>query len=76
MKKLLLNIVLGFLYFSTSAQSNTINNVSDIITKNALFEITSFLSSDIMNGRNTGTKEADSAAQYIAAKFEEVGLFL
>ena len=73
--KILLNIIIYFFYFSGSAQDNTINNSAGIITKNALFEVISFLASDKMNGRYVGTKEIDSAAKYIAIKFEEAGLF-
>jgi Zn-dependent M28 family amino/carboxypeptidase len=75
MIKFLFNIVLVFFCFSASAQSNITNNDTSIITRNSLFETISFLSSDKMKGRFTGTIEVDSAAEYIARKFEEVGLY-
>ena len=75
MLKFLLNIVVYFLYFTAPAQTDTINTAANIITRNALFQTISVLASDKMNGRYTGTKEVDSAAKYIATKFEEVGLF-
>jgi Zn-dependent M28 family amino/carboxypeptidase len=75
MIKILLHFIFSFLYLSALAQSDYINEASKTITKNALYETIFFLASDTMKGRNTGTKEIDSAAQYIANKFEEAGLF-
>lgn len=74
MLKFLLHIVVFFLYFSAGAQTDNINIAAKVITENTLFETISILASDKMNGRYTGTKEIDSAAKYIATKFEEVGL--
>jgi Zn-dependent M28 family amino/carboxypeptidase len=75
MIKFLFNTILNLLYFSAFAQPNVINNATSVITKSALFETISFLASDKMNGRYTGSKEADTVAKYIANQFEKIGLF-
>jgi Zn-dependent M28 family amino/carboxypeptidase len=65
-------LILQFFFVSLFAQSKLIDSVS---LTNSLYNSISFLSSNKLKGRFTGTKESKEAASYIADKFENAGLY-
>jgi Zn-dependent M28 family amino/carboxypeptidase len=67
-----LNFIFLFFYHSASAQSIIIDSTQ---LKDSLCASISFLASDKLKGRYTGTKESTLAATYIANKFENAGLY-
>jgi len=73
MRKYFLIIILPFLIWNCSSTS-TINDSQQVITPGLLEEYISYLASDELMGRNTPGPALDSAAAYIASKFESFGL--
>ncbi|MCY7292855.1 MAG: hypothetical protein LH615_11815, partial [Ferruginibacter sp.] len=69
MKKIFVLIPLLFIaIFSFAQQADKIINAKELL------RIESFLASDEMRGRKTGTPEIDKAADFIAAEFKNYGL--
>ena len=69
MKKIIALIPLIFItIFSFAQKADKIINVAEVL------RIVSFLASDEMRGRKTGTPEIDKAADFIAAEFKNYGL--
>jgi hypothetical protein len=69
--------VLGLFLFGTCtvfAQGPAAQKYGSLITESDLKENLSILSSDAMEGRETGTRGQKMAAAFIAAYFEELGL--
>lgn len=64
MKNILFLIFLGFI-FSCKPQINQENRINEDVT---------FLASDALEGRQTGTKGEKEAATYIESRFKELGL--
>lgn len=64
MKSILFLIFLGFI-FSCKPQINQENRINEDVT---------FLASDALEGRQTGTKGEKEAATYIESRFKELGL--
>lgn len=72
-KKPFLHLIILFFYSHlTFAQTNLVSE-DNILLKNIKMDVT-FLSSDALQGRQTGTVFQDIAAQYIANRFEQIGL--
>ena len=57
-----------------SAQRNILKQISALINKPAVETPLTYLSSDEMRGRDTGSKEAEIAAQYLASEFLKLGV--
>ena len=78
MKKAVFIALLGFLAvtYSSSAQNNPREQGLQVITKPAIQGPLEFLASDWTNGRETGTKGAYMAADYIiASMYKLISLF-
>src|SRR5258706_10225734 len=69
-KFLSLALVLSFSLTAVVAQQRTANESS----VDRLRQVISYLASDALNGRRTGTVEANDAARYIAGEFNRYGL--
>jgi hypothetical protein len=69
-------ILLLLLWVSTTvlAQKNPVADVTRIVTSNEVEAHLTFLASDEMRGRDTGSPEIDIAANYIASYFRQLGL--
>jgi aminopeptidase YwaD len=67
-------IYLLLLLLFVSCASNGQNNDSPEITVAEIIDHISYLASDELKGRFTGTPEADKAAEYIAGEFKKYGL--
>lgn len=67
-----INFIFIFFYHLVSAQSIILDST---ILRDSLWTSISFLASDKLKGRYTGTKESTLAATYIANKFESAGLY-
>lgn len=65
MKKNVLVVILLFYFYSISAQSNVLENLSSHVY---------FLADDRLEGRATGSKGAEIARSYIASEYIEIGL--
>lgn len=78
MKKLTLSLLAVLAVMSLSAQKKAaVNPVSDItalVTKSDAEAHLTFLASDEMRGRNTGSPELEIAANYIASNFKQWGI--
>jgi len=59
---------------STTVASNTVLQEKEIVTPNELRDIVSFLASDELKGRDTGSEGINKAANYIENKFKSYGL--
>jgi len=59
---------------STTVESNTSEKVKEVVTPNELKGIVSFLASDELKGRDTGSEGINEAANYIENKFKSYGL--
>ena len=59
---------------STSNKNNAVDKYAQTITLDELKDHVYYLASDEMEGRQSGSKGAKAAAEYIAENFEEVGL--
>lgn len=59
---------------SVSAQKTPVEDVANLITKSDAEAHLTFLAADEMRGRNTGSRELDIAANYIASNFKQWGL--
>ncbi len=68
MNKILFFTLLGAL-FSLSAQAQTAAKATDQL----MFDV-AYLASDLLEGRETGTRGEQLAAEYIARRFEQIGL--
>src|SRR5688572_11994560 len=74
MKKVLLcAFVLGVL-IPAGAQKKPVEEITKLITKNETEAHLTFLASDEMRGRDTGSPEIDIAANYIASYFRQLGV--
>ncbi len=69
MNKIYFTFIFSFLAISAFAQ-----NTDKLITAAEALRIESFLASDEMRGRKTGSPEIDLAADFIAAEFKKSGL--
>lgn len=81
MKKLILAILALFVVAGLQAQKkrpkearNPVADITSLITKNDAEAHLTFLASDEMRGRNTGSPELDIAANYIASNFKQWGV--
>jgi hypothetical protein len=75
MKKCLLCILLAFIAFpGIRSQDDTEKKGLDIISEQAVKAQLDFLASDWMEGRETGEKGIEMAADYIASMFQVFGL--
>jgi len=57
-----------------SAQKNILKQISALINQPSVEVPLTYLSSDEMRGRDTGSKEAEIAAQYLASEFLKLGV--
>ena len=64
--------LIGLVVAVVSAQSERLS--VELVSGNAALEHIRFLSSDALGGRGNGSEGLDKAADYIAARFEELGL--
>ncbi len=69
-------IVSTFLLFTSvaSAQKKPIAEIEKLVTRQEVEGPLTFLAADEMRGRDTGSKEIDIAANYIASNFMQLGL--
>jgi hypothetical protein len=75
MKRFFLCTILIWLVFSgIYSQDNAINNGLNVLSEKAIRAQLDFLASDWMEGRETGEKGIDMAADYIASMFQVYGL--
>jgi hypothetical protein len=70
-KSLRLALVLTFLLTAVVLGQQTNSNAPSV---DRLRQVISYLASDALNGRRTGTAEANDAARYIAGEFNRYGL--
>ena len=71
--------VIFLIYFITQwnaafAQKNILKQINTTINKPSVEVPLNYLSSDEMRGRDTGSKEAEIAAQYLASEFLKQGV--
>ncbi|MFC4262607.1 M28 family metallopeptidase [Ferruginibacter yonginensis] len=69
LKKIAVVAIICWSHFNASSQ-----NINQLITATEAKRIESYLASDELKGRKTGTKEIDMAANFIAAEFKKSGL--
>ena len=74
MKKLLLTLFSVGVFMSSYAQNEDAIKYAGTINKDDLYEHLSILSSDALEGRETGKRGQKMAAAYIRAHFQELGL--
>jgi len=72
MKKLPIALLFIALFACKSSQRENSKDV--IITSNEVKEIVSYLASDDLNGRETGSESIDKAATYIENEFKDLGV--
>lgn len=70
------NFLFVFLFSCSSlfAQKNVTSKIDQLVNKTVAEAHLSFLASDEMRGRNTGSPEIDIAANYLAAQFKLLGV--
>ncbi|MGV3508565.1 MAG: M28 family peptidase [Sphingobacteriaceae bacterium] len=73
MQKIILFVLIG-LSFQTWAQNPSAIKYANYLTAESARKHLSILASDEFGGRETGTKGAEMAANYIAAEFKKIGL--
>ncbi len=59
---------------TTFSQGKIISEIEKIVTRPSIEAPLTFLASDEMRGRNTGSQELDIAANYIANEFQQLGI--
>jgi hypothetical protein len=74
MKQTLILLVGLFVASTAFGQKNPIAEISKVVTRSEAEAHLTFLASDEMRGRDTGSPELDIAANYIAAQFKIYGL--
>lgn len=78
MKKLTLSLLAVLavmsLYAQKKAAVNPVSDITALVTKSDAEAHLTFLASDEMRGRNTGSPELEIAANYIASNFKQWGL--
>lgn len=81
MKKLILSLMAFLAVLSVMAQKkaakdavNPVTDITTLITKSDAEAHLTFLASDEMRGRNTGSPELEIAANYIASNFKQWGI--
>ncbi|TCK68512.1 peptidase M28-like protein [Winogradskyella wandonensis] len=72
MKKILLVLIVPFLAFNCKAQKEEKQGIE--ITKDEVKTIVTYLASDELKGRNTGTDGIDAAADYIQKELKSYGV--
>ena len=73
--RLLLSLIFCLALFpSAEGQKRVVQNISKSVTATETASHLAFLSADEMRGRNTGSRELDIAANYIATQFKILGL--
>lgn len=73
-KSIALHLIILTISIASFAQKKPIDEISKLITQGEAEAHLSFLSADEMRGRDTGSKEIDIAANYLAAYFKQLGL--
>jgi Peptidase family M28 len=71
--KLILSLFALLLTLVATAQ-NPVDEITTLVTKSDAEAHLTFLAADEMRGRNTGSRELDIAANYIASNFKQLGL--
>lgn len=74
MKKLFTTVLALSVAASVIAQQNPVEEVTRLITRQDAEAHLTFLASDEMRGRDTGSPEIDIAANYIASHFKQWGI--
>lgn len=74
MRKLTLALLGLFATLSVSAQKKPVEDITVMVTKNDAEAHLTFLASDEMRGRSTGSPELDIAANYILSNFKQWGI--
>lgn len=74
MKKILLCVFALSVLISARAQKKPVEDITKLISKNEAEAHLTFLASDEMRGRDTGSPEIDIAANYIASYFKQLGI--
>lgn len=70
----IVTLLSALILFVSCASKNNKAEKKDVINAESLKEIVSFLASDDLNGRDTGTDGINKAATYIETKFKSYGL--
>ncbi len=74
MRKVLVSAFFLLISILTFSQKNPVAEITRLITRQEVEAHLTFLASDEMRGRNTGSPELEIAANYIAAQFKLMGL--
>lgn len=74
MRKVLVSAFFLLISILTFSQKNQVAEITRLITRQEVEAHLTFLASDEMRGRNTGSPELEIAANYIAAQFKLMGL--
>ena len=74
MKKTVTALAFCCVFFTAKGQENIIDRYAGTITKEDLKDYLSILSSDALEGRETGTRGQKMAAAFIKSHFTEIGL--
>lgn len=81
MKKIILSLCAVLIVFSVTAQKKTnksvpnpVGDITSLVTKQDAEAHLTFLASDEMRGRDTGSPELEIAANYIASNFKQWGV--
>lgn len=74
MKKHLILITLTMLSVSSFSQKKPVSEIEKMVSRPDVEAPLTFLAADEMRGRDTGSRELDIAANFIAAHFQQLGL--
>ncbi len=72
--KILVGLCLVTLCQAALSQKKPVEEIGKIVTRASVEAPLTFLSADEMRGRDTGSRELDIAAGYIASQFQEMGV--
>ena len=74
MKNISLIIALSAITIQSFSQKKPVAEIEKLVTRNEVEGPLTFLAADAMRGRDTGSPELEIAANYIASRFQQLGL--
>ena len=73
-KNICLTILLAAIAMNSFSQKKPVVEIEKLVTRREVEAPLTFLAADEMRGRDTGSPELDIAANYIASRFQQLGL--
>ncbi len=74
MKRVFALLIIANISASSFAQKKPVQEIESLVTRDQVEAPLTFLAADEMRGRDTGSRELDIAANYIASNFQALGL--